>query len=108
MLQAIENTKFSIGYVGLGNVQSFQRSNDSINESYPKNSCEIKVAKFVSKDGSVVSASQATAQSALRSRSLPSLLSSACPGFGLCVDISNVNDSGVWPIVAVSVCVLQN
>ena len=107
MLQAVDNTPFSIGYAGLVNVESYKRSTKVHYDSYPRTSCTFRVAKIVNKAGDVVTASQAATQAALGPSALSLLLNSACPGFGLCADISDADDSDVWPIIAVSVTALQ-
>ena len=96
---------YSIGYAGLENIQAYVSSANTANNSnhWTQNSCGIKIAKMVNKDGVEVSASQVSAQSAVRSRAIDFLSKSSCPGFGLCSDLSDVGESDAWPIIAVSV-----
>jgi hypothetical protein len=43
------------------------------------------------------------AQSAVRSRANTLLFQSACPGFGMCADVLDVDEYDAWPITAMTV-----
>lgn len=108
IVETVDNMIYSIGYAGLVNIQAYISSentaNNSIRGSFDStSSCGIKIAKMVNKAGVEVSASQESAQSAVRSRAIDFLSKSSCPGFGLCSDLSDVGESDAWPIIAVSV-----
>ena len=61
------------------------------------------MAAMQNKAGTIVTASIQSAQSAVRSSANTLLFKSACPGFGMCADVSDADDYDVWPITAITV-----
>lgn len=92
----VASVAYSIGYAGLDAVVQSPYHNTT-------SSCKIKIADMTNKAGVVVSPTADSAQSAVRSKLSILMDQSLCPGFGMCADVEDPNDSDVWPITAITV-----
>jgi ABC-type phosphate transport system substrate-binding protein len=91
---AVSRISNSIGYAGIDAAHNFGKLNSS-------DSCKVRLAKMINKNGKIVLPSASSAQAAVRSGLLVG--QTTCPGFGLCGNIQDSGDADVWPITAISV-----
>ncbi len=92
----VATLSYSIGYVGLDAVMQSSTYNTT-------SACRVKVAQAVNKAGITVTASADSAQSAVRSKVAVLVSQSLCPGFGMCADVQDPDDTDVWPITCLTV-----
>ncbi len=96
VINLVATLSYSIGYAGLDAVMQSATHNTT-------RACRIKVAQAINKAGVTVTASADSAQSAVRSKVAVLVSQSLCPGFGMCADVQDPDDSDVWPITCLTV-----